>query len=200
MLQIGLPKLPVRLQALGRFGNMALRSERLQSLAAEPGKRRLPNLRRCSPVAHRAQLYDGGHRHLLIMQPDLHASDVTGALANREDGRETGVQLIGVLVEAVFQRLALGDEVVDRAQGDEGESRRRAVGEPGRLYAGTKALNEAQALTPRRQLLARALEAHVRRPGLAQKPVPEQARSAAEPGPGRQQSELLLRRALKVAL
>src|SRR5262249_36902588 len=118
----------------------------------------------------------------------------------REDGRETGVQLIGVLVEAVFQRLALGDEVVDRAQGDEGESRRRAVGEPGGLDAGTKALNEAQALTPRRQLLARALEAHVRRPALAQQPVPEQARSAAEPGPGRQQSELLLRRVLKVAL
>jgi hypothetical protein len=136
----------------------------------------------------------------LVVQPDLDAGHPPRAFANGEHGGKPRVQLIGVLVEAVLQGLALGDEVVDRAQGHEVVARCRPVGEPGPLDAGPQGLDEPQPLAPRGKLLARALEAHLRRPRPAQKPVARQAGLAAEPGPSRHEQELVVRRAGQVRL
>ena len=110
----------MRLHGLGR---MAQGRERHQALAAEPAVGRLPDLRRRPAIARRAQLHDVGHARFLVVQTDLDAGDATRALADGEDGGEPGVQLVGVLVETVLQRLALGDEVLHRAQRHEVEAR-----------------------------------------------------------------------------
>jgi len=47
------------------------------------------------------------------------------------DEREPRVQLVGVLIETVLQRLAFGDEVLHRTQRHEVEARCRAVAKPG---------------------------------------------------------------------
>ena len=83
------------------------------------------------------------------------------------------MQMIRVLIEAVLEDLALGNKVIDRAQRDETESEGNAVGKPGGFDARAETLDEAQALAPRRQLLARAPETHVRGPGSAQQPMAE---------------------------
>ena len=160
-LQVRVPQLTAGLDTLHRPGRMAQRREGHQALAAEPAVGRLPDLRRRPAIARRAQLHDVGHAHFLVVQPDLHAGNAPRALANGEDGGEPGVQLVGVLVEAVLQRLALGDEVLHRAQRDEVEARCGSVGEPRALDAGTEALDQPQPLPPGRQLLAPALEAHL---------------------------------------
>src|SRR5581483_324865 len=110
------------------------------------------------------------------------------------------MQLVGILVEAVLQGLAFRDEVVGGAQRHEVEAACCPVRKPWARDAGAQALDEPQALAPGRELLACALEAHVRMPRTAQQPVPGESRPAAEPGPRRHVHEVLLRRGGEVVL